>query len=365
MRYVRFSRLSQVASAMGTFAIAMLLLDSSGLRTWAERLPPAPERRLVLPPLQRLDDVLAPLKLGRLRHRELIFLAKVRWSDDQALLAEVHAPKASGGAMTEAAISGTTVPVQPVASLVSVLKPDYQAMVLPSRVTLPELHFSGEKSPMTVALAGDSMMAVGLYPAFSRLVSRDPQLHVVKAFKSGTGLARPEVFNWQTEYPAMLAEEHPRLVIVAIGANDGQGFVQDRVTYPFGTDQWTAIYASRVEAYLTMLESNGARVMWLELPPMKLDSYNTRIALVNRIDYSVVSRHPSTVWVPTATAVGDAEGKFREYNLQAGKVARLRQPDGIHLSDAGAELVVEPLMSWLNSQVHATLPSLGGQVSQP
>ena len=76
---------------------------------------------------------------------------------------------------------------------------------------------------------------------------------VSKAFKSGTGLARPEIFNWQTEYPAMLAGAKPDVVVVAIGANDGQGFVDNSVVYPFGSDGWMKIYEQRLTDFLAML----------------------------------------------------------------------------------------------------------------
>jgi hypothetical protein len=74
-----------------------------------------------------------------------------------------------------------------------------------------------------VALVGDSMMAVGLSDVLLRQTATDQNLRIVKAFRSGTGLARPDVFDWMEEYPAMIASEKPDAVIVAIGANDGQG----------------------------------------------------------------------------------------------------------------------------------------------
>jgi len=46
-----------------------------------------------------------------------------------------------------------------------------------------------------VALAGDSMMAVGLSATLLRQAAGHKDLRMVKAFRSGTGLARPEVFN--------------------------------------------------------------------------------------------------------------------------------------------------------------------------
>ena len=103
------------------------------------------------------------------------------------------------------------------------------------------------------------------------------------------------------------------VVIVAIGANDGQGFVEHGVTYQFGTDGWQKVYQGRVDAFLRMLGAGGAMVVWVGLPPMKSDVYNARISLVNRIDYSVVGAFPNLTWFSTARIVGDASGRFRDF----------------------------------------------------
>jgi hypothetical protein len=194
------------------------------------------------------------------------------------------------------------------------------------------------------------MMAVGMSSTILRQAPLYKNLSFIHAFKSGTGLARPEVFNWQLEYPAMLKEARPDFVLVAIGANDGQGFVEDGVTYPFASDGWKRIYQRRVQAYLDMLEADGATVVWLGLPPMKSDSYDAHIALINRIDYSVVSASPHAVWVGTTDLIGDSNGRFRDFGEIDGQTTRLRQSDGIHLSDDGASLITTKLLPWLAVQ---------------
>jgi hypothetical protein len=207
------------------------------------------------------------------------------------------------------------------------------------------------------------MMAVGLSSTLLREAPKYKDLELVKTFKSGTGLARPEVFDWQSEYPAMLKSampkdalgggEKPEVVVVAIGANDGQGFVEDGVTYLFGTAAWQAIYQRRVQAFLDLLEADGATVVWIGLPPMKSDAYDARIALVNRIDYAVVSASPKAVWFSSAGLVGDAKGHFQDYGQVRGTMTRLRQADGIHLSDDGATLLAAKLLPWLAKQERA------------
>jgi hypothetical protein len=208
--------------------------------------------------------------------------------------------------------------------------------------------------PRVVVLTGDSMMAVGFGAGLMRKAGDDKNLRILRAFKSGTGLARPDVFNWMDQYPAMLGSEKPSVVIVAIGANDGQSFVVDGKVLLFGSDEWRKTYQSRIADFLAMVESTGARVLWVGLPPMRSVPFNQRISIINRIAYTVVSKDPKASWWSTVSFVGDASGSFREFaELPDGRLLRLRAPDGIHFSEEGASTMTAVLMKWLDPQVES------------
>ena len=355
--YKRFSTVQQMSLSVGAFLSLVLALESGGLMSWAGRLDLGPERALAVPVAEVLHRTLGWMGLESLRHREMVGLAKIGWSDDPVALAEAHSVKVAAVPPPHATVAtrttGLSVAVTPAKpELPPTPKGPLQPMVgdPPLLSALPELPPITAGKTRTVALAGDSMMAVGLSSTLLRQAPKYNDLLLVKAFKSGTGLARPEVFNWQAEYPAMLGAAHPDVVLVAIGANDGQGFVEGGVVYPFGTAGWKEIYQRRVQTYLEMLEADGATVVWLGLPPMKSDVYNAHIALVNRIDYAVVSASPHAVWFSTAGLVGDANGRFQDFGEVYGRPARLRQGDGIHLSDDGAILIAARLLPWLAAQ---------------
>jgi uncharacterized protein len=358
-----------MSAALCVFVALAVVLESGGLVDWAQRLELGPERRVAVPMAEALHRGVGWMGLEPVRRGELVKLARVGWSDDPAALSGVRTAK-SGRPVTVPAVAGGSVPT--VAPVV-VARPDIVARrpVVRLRVgdppvvsLLPEIVPVGAGKKRTVVLAGDSMMAVGLSSTLLREAPEYKDIELVKAFKSGTGLARPEVFDWQREYPAMLRDARPDVVVVAIGANDGQGFVEDGVVYPFGTEGWKAIYERRVKTYLELLEAGGATVVWLGLPPMKSEVFDARIALVNRIEYAVVSASPKAIWFSTAGIVGDGEGRFQDFGEVRGKVERLRQGDGIHLSDEGAVLVAAKLLPWLAAQ-DAAPPANADQAIKP
>jgi hypothetical protein len=340
-----------MSAAIGAFVLLALVLESGGLKDWANRLELGPERTIAVPLANGLDRGLRWTHVERWRKSGLVELAKIGWADDPEEVEEATETATPKAVATKSPASSASVPMPPpLPPLVATVPRKMHPGDPPLESQLPTIAPVDPGKVRTVALAGDSMMAVGLSSTLLRRAPKYTDLNIVKTFKSGTGLARPEVFDWQKEYPAMLKDARPDIVLVAIGANDGQGFVQDGTTYLFGTDGWKAIYRSRVVAYLAMLQSGGATVVWIGLPPMKANMYDAHIALINRIDYDVVSNSPRAIWFSTSTILGDDTGAFQDFGSVDGKPSRLRQQDGIHMTDDGAILLAEKLLPWLAAE---------------
>ena len=379
----------QLSLVVAGFVAVSLLLESDGLAHWADRLEPGPLRTVEAPTTQAIEKTLAPLGVGALRDAALKNLARVGWSDDEALLAEVTT-EAGGGKSGPAKSTGLNSAGSSACVTTSAAAAGYAgtsgagssgagaasagaagtgsaststgngiahapgadvplANDVPKTLSLAPLPPVEPGKPRVVALAGDSMMAVGLSATLMRQAAGDKNLRIVKAFKSGTGLARPEVYNWMDEYPAMVGAEKPDVVIVAIGANDGQGFVVDHKVLAYGTDAWRQVYQDRVADFLAMVSAGGARVVWVALPPMRVPVYDEKINAINRIAYTVVSQSPQAVWWNPVSLVADDQGKFREFETEAnGQAMRMRSTDGIHLSDEGAGKLTALLMKWLD-----------------
>jgi hypothetical protein len=355
MRILRYNTLPQLAAVMAGFAITVLLLESEGLNQWAQRLEVSPAAYVAMQATGDLHRFLEPLNVEWLRRESLADLDRLGWSDDPARLQAAERQYASGatGHMQTCAAMATAanvpVPGRSATTLAHLVSIPLTASTPVSTPLIPMAAVT-RGQPRVVALAGDSMMAVGLSDILLRETAADPNVRVIKAFRSGTGLARPDVFDWMEEYPAMIGSEHPDAVIVAIGANDGQGFIENGKVLAFGSDAWIQVYQQRIAAFLSLLTQNGATVVWVGLPPMKSSQYNQKAVLINRIAFSVVSRTPQATWWNPVTYIGDESGAYREFQTTPeGRVTRLRAPDGIHLSDDGAMLLSSALINWLNA----------------
>jgi hypothetical protein len=341
----------QLAEVVIGSLVTILLLESGGLTVWAKRLDVGVGRTEAVRATSTLHKRLQPLGVENLRQNVLISLQKTGWSDDPASTPSNPSTKTD----SKLSLACNIAPSTP--SAVHKAAPPLLSAV-PQKITLTPLPPLPTGKTRVVALAGDSMMAVGLSEVLLRNAAQNRNLQIVKAFRSGTGLARPEVFDWMSEYPAMIGDTHPDTVIVSIGANDGQDFLEDEKPLKFGSQEWITVYQQRVQQFLDLLAAQGAHVIWVGLPPMKAAGYNTRIALINRITYATVSNNPNAVWWNPAIYIGDANGQYRDFAPQAdGKVKRIRATDGIHMSNEGADLLSPALMTWLDATPAVTAPS--------
>jgi hypothetical protein len=342
----------QLAEVVIGSLVTILLLESGGLTVWAKRLDVGAGRTEAVRATSTLHKHLQPLGVENLRQNVLISLQKTGWSDDPASTPSDPSIKTDANKLSLACNIAPSTP--------STVRKATPALIsaVPQKITLTPLPPLPTGKTRVVALAGDSMMAVGLSDVLLRSAAQNKNLQMVKAFRSGTGLARPEVFDWMSEYPAMIGNTHPDTVIVSIGANDGQDFLENEMPLKFGSPEWITIYQERVQQFLELLTTQGTHVIWVGLPPMKAPGYNTRIALINRITYATVSNNPNAVWWNPALYIGDANGQYRDFAPQSdGKVKRIRATDGIHMSNEGADLLSPALITWLDATPAVTTPS--------
>jgi hypothetical protein len=207
-----------------------------------------------------------------------------------------------------------------------------------------------EQSPIkTIALVGDSLMAVSLAPNLNRELKKLGVTKVIQAYRSGTGLSRPDYFNWMTEYPKLLAGQSPKIIICTIGSNDAQGFQVGNKVYQFGQPEWSAEYARRLESFLMMLQAQNAQVYWVTLPKMRNPVFDAKIQALNKLVANRLEGQARiTLISPNAILSPENPNAYIEYarGSKSGQ-EQLRTEDGIHLSDAGGRKLALGVIAYL------------------
>lgn len=319
-----------------------LVFEAEGLKVWAERLELGALRKVALPAAQSWHDTVRGL--GVEAPRRALLALKEDWATAMTGTSSVAAA---------APLPETSVPVRAELALPPVLStPSAEA----APVRAPASPASAEPlqglppgQVLRIALAGDSMMAVGLAPTLRRGLGG---VEVIKAYRSGTGLARPEVFDWLQQYPQMLGARRPAVVICALGANDGQNVQVGKQVLVFGSPEWDAFYRSRLTAYLDLLTRDGTRVLWLGMPVMRAPAFARKMQHMNALVQDVLKAYPTVSWMDPNPLLSQAQGGFAQFRADArGKQIKLRADDGIHMTDEGALFLLPGIRAWLEQHV--------------
>ncbi len=194
-------------------------------------------------------------------------------------------------------------------------------------------------SPETRALLiGDSLMATVGPTLRSSIISEfKGQANIVA--KVGTGLARPDFFDWQKT----LRETAPRgrydSIFIMLGTNDGQSILDRGTPVPYGTRRWVNLYRERLNQFMATACSQAKQAYWLGLPPMRENKLHRKAEMINILVRNVVAKHDCMQFISLKPALVDEEGTFTAYLRQNSQDVKVRSNDGIHFTQKGSQMV--------------------------
>jgi uncharacterized protein len=171
-------------------------------------------------------------------------------------------------------------------------------------------------------------------------------------YQLGTGLIRPDYFNWPEHFAKdVLPNQDPDVVVAMFGANDDQNLESDGRVIPKYSAEWYSEYRRRVGATMDLLESpdNDRLVVWVGAVPAGPGSNISNMDVLNYIYWSEARTRPWVSYVDTFAMLGGPDQQFAKDVLFAdGKTRGPYQKDNLHLSTWGAQR-----LSW------ATIANIG------
>lgn len=205
-------------------------------------------------------------------------------------------------------------------------------------------------TPKNILIVGSSSMYGTMGVSLEKHLKEDTNLEVVRHAKSGTGLARPDVYNWFEKSEALAQSHKADLVIAQFIGNDCQGLVNpDKTLHTRLRDEnWAEAYYERVEAFIQLHQARGANVVMIGMPIVRSKRFQSRLATANAIVKEVAlenDAHYISIWEATANSNGQFVSQFKK----SGKQFKFRSDDGIHLSYNGAKYVAEFIFDELQS----------------
>ncbi|HJV04388.1 MAG TPA: DUF459 domain-containing protein [Actinomycetota bacterium] len=200
---------------------------------------------------------------------------------------------------------------------------------------------------LRVVVAGDSL-AIGLARTIG--AGLDPDLvRVVNQARLATGLARSDAFDWPAEVARIAEQFRPDLIVVMIGSNDAQSIVQQgRRPIPTATIEWVRAYRQEVNELITAATSRGARVAWVGLPTMQEPFRRQWARRLNEHYRLGVRANEGAIYVDTFEPFSRPDGSYAAYVRDPrGEVIQVREPDGVHFTYRGYQIVSDLLFDRL------------------
>lgn len=201
--------------------------------------------------------------------------------------------------------------------------------------------------PQRILLIGSSSMNSDL-GAFLAQHLRKKGLEVHRHAKVGSGLARPDFYNWMDILPELIKTHTPDLVIAQFIGNDCQSLIlpDGSLEAKYGTSEWNEAYQKRIYSLISTLHKQGIRIVFLGMSNVLSPKFRTKLRRSNTIIYQVADKNNTpfvSLWEITSTPNGAAQTALEIGNIPQ----RMYQEDGVHLSRPGARMVARDVFTQL------------------
>lgn len=250
----------------------------------------------------------------------------------------------AGAAPTEDPAAGTTV-----------AEADVPAPTLPPG---PKVPTAADKA--VVYIAGDSL-AKDLAVPLQGLVQGTGVARAVTKTEVGTGLVRPDRFNWLAQFRADMSAQNPDIVVVEFGGNDAQGIpLQGGDIQSVLDPRWAVEYGKRVGAAMDLLNAGGRKLVWVGIPNSRDEAKNAEFAIIRQVTIDEANKRAGVAYVDTWALFVSPEGNYADYILIDDDLKEVRQSDGFHLNTNGVDYLAREVQKVIADELRARGAQLPG-----
>lgn len=211
------------------------------------------------------------------------------------------------------------------------------------------------KGPPRVSIYGDSLTA-GFGGILKSTLDREGMTTFL-ATKGSSGLSQPRFFDWPNHLNVWVPQENADVVVIGLGANDGQDVYVNDVSYSTNDPEWAVEYQRRVAEVITLVTSQGRSLVWVGTPDAKAKGFRNNLSILRTATKNAVEATRKTgadvVYIDTWSLFLGLDGNYSQYVIDPidGERKKSRDSDGFHLSLAGNKI----LAAAINSEIDAAL----------
>ena len=209
------------------------------------------------------------------------------------------------------------------------------------------------EGPPRVSVYGDSL-AVGFGNVLKSMLEQQG-FTTSLATKTSSGLSQPGFFDWPNHLNVWVPQDNAGVVVIGLGANDGQDMYVDEMPYSTNDPEWSLEYERRVAELVTLVTSQGRTLVWVGTPDVEAKTFRAnlgilRIATKNAID-TARANGTDVVYLDTWNLFLGFDGNYSPYVIDPsdGERKKSRYGDGFHLSVAGNKILAAAITNEVNA----------------
>ncbi len=183
------------------------------------------------------------------------------------------------------------------------------------------------------------MAAQGLTDAFADR----PEISVTDLARDLSGLTRDDYYDWpKAAHDLVAGKQKIDIAVVMIGINDLQPMKVGGAAFDALSDKWRAQYAQRVEDLVAPFRDAHIQILWVGLPSMRDDRFNSQAIALNEIFRGHVEKAGGK-YIDIWDAFADQNGQYTAFGPDVdGQSARLRSgPNGAYFTTAGSRKLAQ------------------------
>jgi S-formylglutathione hydrolase FrmB len=225
-------------------------------------------------------------------------------------------------------------------------------------------------NPLRVLMIGDSL-SEHMQPALGRLAQPSKALQVTRGWRYGSGLVRPDFYDWPGQISSVLAQHRPELVIVYMAGNDAQNMrAADGSVIELGTEPWKQEWVRRASVLADAFDKAGTHAWWLTVPAMENDKIDRTVKVINGLLPQVVGERPNQSVFDTIELLspGFVYANAIPDPRSPGASISARAKDGVHLTRTSSELLAQSLLAtigWASMRSDLFVDAVGGASRLP
>jgi hypothetical protein len=185
-----------------------------------------------------------------------------------------------------------------------------------------------------ITVAGDSI-SVGLGSALREAAPKEVTVKVIG--EVGTGLARPDDFDWPTRLRELSADFPPDVLVFSLSSNDAQDLVDDdgKVVASFSDDEaWDAEYSARLAESFDAFQGTDTKVLWVGHVRTKKDKVGLTNRRIQSLAEQVAATRPWVTVTDLATILGTGD------DVAKGCLVA----DGLHLKTGCLDMAAQEIL---------------------